>query len=316
MYNSEQKIAFIRDYAHSNQVIKTCEHLFDDLGTFETNRGADICTMDAKTLSPVIETIIGLRVRSRWRKIGILRDYAMWCLQHGVEGACDGMLHVAVSGTEVMKTRMVANPIGLQHYLDDICDQESYETNDNVTRVIFWLLYGGVETSELQSIRESDVDFTTMSVHCGAREIPIYREAVPAFLNCVRLDQFARFRSEIVTERRYTDRSGGDILIRGLRGVPSLQTIRINMISRRKKDKTVNKDLKISPERVRLSGLFYRLAEAERNGIEPDFVKIAKDFMDRREYNTDDPKTLRDMMQKTAKAYREDYECWKLAFSI
>ena len=316
MYNAEQKKEFIRQYARSGQLIKTCEHVFTELETFEENAGADICTMDAKTLAPLVEMIIGLRVRSRWRKLGIIRDYVTWCCNHHIENACDGMRDVVISGAEVMKTRMVANPIGLQRYLNDICDPESYETNDNVVRVIFWLLYGGAEAKDLQHVRVSDVDMKNMVVRIGLNDIPIYREAVPAFNNCLHLDRFAKTRSDIYEDRLYVTRSDGDILIRGTRGVPSLQTIRVNIISRRKNEEVKNKALKISPERIRLSGLFYRIYEEEQNGIEPDFAQVAKDFMDRREYNTTDTKTLRDMMQKTARAYREDYECWKLAFSV
>lgn len=316
MYNAERKVAFIQFYTQNEQVARTCEHLFNDIEAFEVRHEADVCTMNAETVGPMIESVMGLRVRSRWRKIGILRAYAQWCRSKNFPGACDTLQTISVSGTDVMKNSMVANPLGLQRYLDDICDPESYETNDNVTRVIFWLLYAGAETSELHSIRVGDVDFRTMTVHLAEKDIPIYREGLYAFRNCVDLQQFARFRSEDISERRYLDRSGSDLLIRGTRGIPSLQTIRINIIKRRKDDKTVNKELKLSPERVRLSGLFYQLYEEERDGIEPDFIQIAKDYMDKREYNTDDPKSLRDMMQKIARSYREDYECWKLAFSI
>ena len=128
MYNEELKTRFIQEYAQSLSRAEACQQAFNAIEPYEEQWGADLCTRSTAELEPVIEQLVGFRVRSRWQRIIIFQKYVKWCIANRVNGACDGMLHIENVGLGKVRTQMVANPTQLQMYLDVICEPESEQT--------------------------------------------------------------------------------------------------------------------------------------------------------------------------------------------
>ena len=317
MYNEDIKIKFIKDYTDSINTAKVCATVFDVLEPYEQEWKADLCTKSAEELQPVIDSITGLRVRSKWMRLIVLKDYVKWCIGMNIPGACDGMLKITTIGLDKIKHQTVASPLQLQMYLNDICDPESDETVDNIYRCFYWLAYGGVEEEDILNIKCSDVDLSSMTVRYGDTEVPIYREALPAFKNCMSLTQFM-YKHPNYDKLTYKDRAAGDTLIRGITSQPSLKAVRVTLSRRSKKMLDEGKtDLKMSYFRVWLSGLFYRMYEMERVGIPVNFTRTAELFMRGKTYKLDtNGKTQEAKKRQLARDYLEDYERWKLAFKI
>lgn len=317
MYNEELKTKFVREYTDNVNTAEFCAAIFKSFEKYEQEWGADLCTRSTDELQPLVDNLVGFRARSKWMNLIILKDYVRWCIGMKIPGACDGMLSIETVGLEKVKHQTVASPFHLQIYLDSICEPESEETTDNIYRCFYWLAYGGVAEEDILNIKCSDVDLTSMVVHYKGTEVPIYREALPAFKNCSKLTQFI-YKHPNYDKLVYRDRAYGDTLVRGIRGLPSLKAMRVELSRRSKAKMDEGKtDLKLSYFRVWISGLFYRMYERERAGIPVDFSAAATQFMEGKTYKLDSGRnTLEAKKRQLTRDYREDYERWKLAFAI
>jgi hypothetical protein len=74
-------------------------------------------------------------------------------------------------------------------------------------------------------------------------------------------------------------------------------------------------DLQLSFYRVRMSGLFYRMYERERAGIPIDFSDAAIHAMENKSHSLTG-RAKKHKQNRIARDYMEDYQRWKLAFSI
>lgn len=322
MYNTEVKRSFLDAFVANSGRKNAAETMFNALEPYETEWGADICTRSKEEAQPVVSEIVGFRTNSKKLRLTILREYVKWCMDNGIEGACDGVLQIEELGLAKLKRQMVANPMHLQRYLDCICDKESEETVDCIYRCFYWLAYGGMNEKDVLSVVVSDVDLTEMVVNFQGVKYPIYREAIHAFRNCIELSQF-RYKHPNYGAVVYKDRASGNMLLRGISETKSLTAVRVEMSRRAKNPKygsTTNDtslDLKLSFYRVGLSGLFYRAYEAERAGTAPDFMEAAQSFMEGKSYKLDSGRNLIGAKQRQlASDYLEDYNRWKEAYSI
>lgn len=316
MYNKEQKKRFIKDYTNSVNTINVAENVFISLEKYEEKWGADLCTRSKEELQPVIDSIVGLRSNSKWMSLTILKEYVKWCLAMKVPDACDGMLHIEVIGLDKVRTQMVASPLHLQMYLDDVFDKESEETIDNLYRCYFWMAYGGIDEDDTIIIREKDVDLSKMEIKYKTTAVPIYREGLSAFKNAITLTSFAHKHpnySEIV--RR--DRIPGDLLMRGVKATMSTYTMRSSVSRLSAKALADEKtELQLSFSRVSLSGLFYRTYERERAGVPANFAGAALHEMKGKNYKLSGREKLKHRQNRKEKVLMDDYQRWKLAFSI
>ena len=316
MYNEDIKKKFVRYYTTSINTAKVCESIFNQFEPYECEWGADLCTRNAEELQPIIDNIAGLRARSRFSKLIMLKDYVKWCINiANVPDACDGMLQINTVGLDRVRQRTVASPLHLQKYLDSICSPECDKTTDNIYRCYYWLAYGGADEEDILRIKCSDVDFSNMVVHYKNMEIPIYREAITAFKNCVELTQFV-YNHPNYTKTVWKDRVDGDLLVRGVRANLSLYSLRAE-ISRRAKLHEKETGIRLSYYRTWISGVFYRAYERELIGETPDFTDVAASRMEGKTYKLDSGRnTQESKRRKVVRDYQEDYQRWKLAFKI
>ena len=313
MYNEEMKSRFIREYTGSLNTANVATTIFNAMEEYEKSWNADLCTRSSEELQPVITEITGLRSRSKWMALTILKEYVKWCITMKVPGACDGMLQIKTVGLDKVKHQMVSSPLHLQKFLDDVFDPESEETLDNIYRCYFWMAYGGIDEEDTILIQNEQVDFGQMVIYYKTTNIPIYREALPALRNAVSLNSFL-YKHPNYSKPVRRDRVPGNTLMRGIRATTKTFTMRTTLSKRNiKAIEDGLTDLQLSFYRVRMSGLFY---EMERAGIPTSFSEAALRVMDGKTYTLHGREKLEHRQNKIERSYLEDYQRWKLAFSI
>ena len=316
MYNEEMKSRFIREYTGSLNTANVATTIFNAMEEYEKSWNADLCTRSSEELQPVITEITGLRSRSKWMALTILKEYVKWCITMKVPGACDGMLQIKTVGLDKVKHQMVSSPLHLQKFLDDVFDPESEETLDNIYRCYFWMAYGGIDEEDTILIQNEQVDFGQMVIYYKTTNIPIYREALPALRNAVSLNSFL-YKHPNYSKPVRRDRVPGNTLMRGIRATTKTFTMRTTLSKRNiKAIEDGLTDLQLSFYRVRMSGLFYRVYEMERAGIPTSFSEAARRVMDGKTYTLHGREKLEHRQNKIERSYLEDYQRWKLAFSI
>lgn len=318
MYNEELKTKFVRGYTNSVSMARLCSAIFNKVEQYEIEWNADVCTRNENELQPMVDSIAGFRARSRWTTLIVLKDYVKWCMGTGVKNACDGMLKVKTTGLDNIKIQMVSIPRHLQKYLDEIYDDESVQSTDNIYRCFFWLAYSGMKESDILDVKCSEVDLSTLTVKHNGEEYEIYREAIPAFKNCVELNSFV-FNHPLYTSGTVRKvRADGNTLVRGIRSTSSIKAMRMTLSRKSKEAIDAGKTTqRLSYYRAYLSGLFYRMYEREKSGEPVDFTEAAMKFMDGKEYKLEKGcKNEAVKRREIVKDYLEDYKRWKLAFFL
>lgn len=318
MYNEPLKREYIRSVHTSISKAEVCEIVFNAIEKYEEEWGADICTRSAEEIQPVIDQIVGIRARSKWQRLIILKEYVRWCLVNKVNGACDGMLKIQTVGLEKIRQQMLSGPMHLENYLNLLFDPASEQTNDNIFRCYLWLAYGGMDEEFIPFVKCNDVDFVKMEVRCaetGAFAY-LYKEGLEAFRCCAEMNAF-RYLHARLNHDKFIPRADGDELLRSFKGVPAIKSIRVDLCRRRRDSSGGYKtDMQISHYRAWLSGLFWRTYELERfQNIPPSFKAAAEHHMEGREYKLDSGRNLLSSKNRQLERdYLEDYQRWKLAY--
>ncbi len=317
MYNEDLKQKFIAAYTKKDSTKAACLTLFNALEKYERNLNADICTINQKILEPIVNEIVSFRSKYKITRLSILKNYANYCISMKIPGACDGLLKVDTHGLDKVKTHLVSNPMMLQNYLNCLYEPETEETTNNIYRCFYWLAYAGIEEKDILNIRCTDIDFENRMIRYNGLNYPIYKEAVPAFKNCVCLTQFKYINPRHANDK-YLNRVPGNQLLRGVKGMQDIKTMRVSLsrVSKKRIDEGKT-NLKLSYQRVWLSGLFYRKYEREISGIPVSFMEDAVHFVGNKTYKLDScRKSISNKTCEIAQNYEEDYQRWKFAFDL
>ena len=316
MYNAELKQRFISDYTTSDNTKSVVATVFEAFSSYENAWKADLCTKGAEELQPVVDEVFSLRLRSQWMQLIVLKEYAKWCIAMKVPGACDGMLHIEAAGLAKVKRQLVSGPLHLQRCMNEIFDPESEETIDILYRCYYWLAYAGIKEVDLPTIKTSDIDFDNMVILYNGSRMPIYREALPALHKAAELTSFC-YKHPNYKEVIRRDRVAGDSIMRGVRADTKTYTIRAILSKKSaiaiESGRTTQR---LSYHRVWISGLFYRMYENERAGAPVNFSDAAIEFTDGKNYTLTGRTKLEHRRNSIARDYLNDYQRWKLAFSI
>ena len=175
---------------------------------------------------------------------------------------------------------------------------------------------GTVESAVIDDVKTEDVDLSQMLIRYKTTSVPIYREAIPAFKNAVTLTNFL-YKHPNYTKPIRRDRVPGDTIMRGLKATTKTFTMRTT-ISKRNISAIEDglTELQLSFYRVRMSGLFYRTYEMERAGIPVTFSEAALRVMDGKTYALSGREKIIHKQNRIERDYFDDYQRWKLAFSI
>lgn len=320
MYNETLKKHFLSEYTTNASTLKMCLSIFNRTSPFEESWGADICTKCGEELREAIEEVVCSSGDGQLAYLSILRDYAKWCISNSVDGSCDGLINVKVSGVDKIRDSKVGSPRGLQNYLNAICFPESEEMSDNVYRCYLWIAYSGIRPDEALNIKSSEVDLVNMVIRHDGKEFPLYAEAIPAFVNCIKLDSFVYKNSNYKTDRVVRkDRAGGDTIVRSFAtksnniSVNSMRATVSRRITECVESGAINK--RLSYHDVWVSGMFYMLFQQDSEGEPFSFNDIVELHMLGKNYkNMNDQSIMKKQKQKIARGYKRDYERWKIAF--
>lgn len=312
MYNEELKTEFLRRYP-DNGTGKVARTILQAMEPYENKWCADLCTRTASELQPAINKVAPLRTESQARQLIILREYARWCMERGVEGACDGIFHVKSGDSDVMRRQMVASPEDLDSCMDQVFPPVETEDITCVYRCYFWMAYSGMREGDIFSVRIEHLDFDNMVIRLDGRTYPIYQEARKAFQLAASLEDFH------TTDERWANRGGrksrypGREVMRGLRGVfkPGPFRTVISDAFKQSQDGVRN----ISYKRIHLSGMFYRKLLEERSGAAISFRKEATEYIAVARKGDIESETARGRIKEIASDYMKDYLRWKIIFS-
>ena len=311
MYHAEQKARFLREYSTKISVRDWAQAMFDRLESYEEEQGSDLCTWDLDTLQQVFDRIAGVSQQGRNALCSFLRSYARWCVKTGVPGATGAAERLIGTGAGEMRVQTVRNPRHLQAFLNAVCLPEDEQTSDNNFRAYYWLAYSGLGDEDIFTVTEGEVDFPNAVVKHNGREYPIYRESVPALRNCVELKSYRYLNSNYTVGPIWRDRIPGDILLRGVRSVPTVGMMRGDLAKRSKMARDAGKtDMKLSYHRIWISGVFYRMYEDELAGFPPDFSAFIDDKLGDFQYKQGSNSQAY-KRKEAADFARRDYERWK-----
>ena len=317
MYNEERKLAFIRGYTKSVNTSDSAVAVFNTIQPYEEALQKDMASFTTEELRPVTDTVLGVKSAGKRTRITLLREYVRWCQTNHLPDVLDSITHVDISGLDKMREQTVSGPLQLQNYFNQVFTPENEETVDNIYRCWLWMAFSGVREEDTVEILDTDVDFSEMLIRLREEEYPLYREALPAFKNAVGLTSFRYIHPNYSDSRTVLrDRVPGHLLLRGIKSTTKISTLRSSLsrhLSECQKNGRTDKGLSFS--RLEMSGAFYRAYEQERAGIPPDFSDYIVRLMERQEY-TRESQYIRWARNQREKDCLDDYQRWKLAYSI
>lgn len=316
MYNESQKTKFLDSGVVAPGSRNLAISLFSSCEKYEVQWGADICTRTKEELQPVMNMIFGMKVQSIGSRYSILQRYARWCIDTGVPGARSDIFDVKPNLVDIVAIRTVPNPIALQRALNLVFAPEEQQTTDNVNRLFFWLAFSGIMLQESYNVTSDEVDLINGLINHKGKTFQIYREAIPALLNCINLEEFrviGRVRQVIRVKGNNLLRTSSerDMAAKFPRSVLYESSCKLSEASAR--NDTIPR---ISYDRVWVSGVFYREYEREMAGFPVSFRDVVKYQMESTKYSERMmiPTNQSSIKSKLLKGYREDYENWKRAF--
>lgn len=314
MYNQEVKIRFIREYTQSMATESFAVTVFNLFAPYEEGWEADLCTRTTEELQVAADAVLSMRIQSQMQQLRIISAYCKWCVLNGVPGATDGGTHIAFSGMDKMRMRMVSGPVHLQKYLDEVFPPVENETVSIVYRCYYWMAFAGIKETDVLSVKCADVDLSDLVIRFGGKEYDLYREAIPTFRLATTLTSFNYFHENPTYVAR-RERRAGDALIRGIKPLESLKSLQSAM-GRPPKEafETGKTRQRLTYRNVMLSGLFYRVYENERSGIPHNFADIVAEKTEGKEYATSRGMSKKQILKQIENRYLEDYQRWKFVF--
>lgn len=307
MFNRELKERFISECVKCDSTKQRWRYLFKKTQVFEEKWCADLCTRNTNDLQFMVDQLSSVSANGRHQTIVTLKRYVHWCINNGVENACDGVDGVVDNGIVSDSVKMVANPAELQLALDSIFVSEDEDTVDNLFRAFYWLSFSGMLIDKAINVGNADINMDESEINYCGRTYTIYYEARKCIKKCMELPTFRVYRPR----SEYTiTRGNGKSIFRNQYGDVSKSDM-INYISRKKKKSNSKYDL--SYNSVWLSGLFYRTYYGkERRGIIVDFASELDDIAEIKniEHTTVSAKN------SLVKFYTSDYENWKKYFGL
>lgn len=321
LYNEDQKLRFLNDVYKTDKAMQGVITLMKAIAPFEEKMDADICTCDMDDLRPILNAVCGVREKSRYTRLQIIKRYKRWAVDNHIPCAKILSMNSEDLGALHIQDYLIYNPEHLQTCLNQYFDAESEETTDNIARCFFWLAYGGMSEETIHTVTAKDVDFDRMLVQKGDEVSILYRQGIPAVRNCVYLTQM-RYKNQAYVNSGdiYRDRVDGESIFRGVRGTPSKKSLRA-MISRkiRTGETEIEKyqQARLTYGHVWLSGVCYRIYEKELAGVEPDFLAIAIESAKGKELIANrSPEEAKPLLLKLAREYRINYSNWKTVIQV
>lgn len=316
MYNPDLKERFIASVTDSEYTANVYRLIFRASEQYEENAGMDLCQMDEHHGKPLANKLVGISGTSVDKRLRLAKSYVKWCVENGVPGAKSDFLNVSPNMYRNIERNMVSGPIMLEEYLNQVFDRPEEETVHNVYRCYLWLGFIGVPRMLLEDLATGSVDLERRIVEVGDVSYAIVDEAMPVFRNCVNL---TAFRSKQRYGTIIKPRSLGNYLLRGMADHFALDHLTIKVTTLEANAENDGRTTRrISYDRARLSGIFYRAFNAELAGVDPGFraeaERLTNEETEQRAGTTE--KWVGQRITARETSLRRDYERWKLTFFV
>ncbi|MDB7829199.1 hypothetical protein [Intestinimonas butyriciproducens] len=306
MYNEERKKKFLEDRkknsAFGRSIFKATEQV-------EEQYGMDLALLPSEALQSVVNERLGIRTRSVGTAITFIKSYYTWCKENGFDVG-NGIDGLSIQNEEKIRNTMVSSPKHLDILLNSVFDPVQEETMDCIYRCFLWMAFSGMEDADAMEVKVDEIDFDDMLIRHNNGEYELYKESIAAFRKACSLTEFVYVNpkySKKVTRNRFP----GEYLMRGIRSEKiSLMTMR-GIIGTHFR----NNGLKISYNRIYLSGVFYRAYEMERAGFTPDFSVLAAERVERIDRNYSENYSKKKVTTAIEQDFIDDYSSWKQAFA-
>lgn len=308
MYNQEIKNKFIEECAVYESSAKRAKRLFKLSERFETELGKDLCAMTDEELVGPVECIVGVRLGTQKVDMSVLKRYANWCIENGVDGACDALTRATGIDPDRMKESSFSGPEHLNQKLNEVFSPVGDGKPDNLCRGYLWLAFFGVDEADSVRIEDGHIDLRNRVIRFEGREYPIYEQAdvVIRYL-CAANSFFYDFkRREVVIFR-----AEGRKILRGTGDspTPNADSMR-RMTNRRLAAMPSNDGSRLKYQGVRLSGVLYRMYLEEKESGTYNIDHAVRDYY----HDIDSLPAGRITVKKNELA--TDYERWKIAFNM
>lgn len=309
MYDKERKESFLLQTNMSKVFGKS---VFNTTKQREEELGKDLCEFTTGDLQPVMDTGFGSRTRTVSTAISFIRSYIRWCKEQGYP-TNDGIDDVKINMGEKIKKGMVASPAHLEKILDKIFEPVSSGTLDCLYRCFLWMIYAGIKDIDAVEVKTSEIDFDLMTIEHNGKSYEIYREAVPAFKLACTATQFRYINPNYSEEKQgnFRNRFLGEYLLRGFRS-PKIQIKTMRAVTYKHFKEG---GVETSYNKLRLSGLFYKVYEMERCGEPVNFDGYVVEEMAKEEHHYHTNYTRNKLANTIKRDLENDYACWKEVFT-
>lgn len=322
MYNEKQKQEYI-DKEELNTVALT--NYFKRLSKIEESYGKDIADMNAEELTAALSSLNIRSVISRGHFLTLMRKYIHWAVLSGKTH--NEMNHINdikpenIGTKYAIQTKMLRDPEQVRHILNTVYNPDFCVLPNRACRdkLIFWLLYCGLTTSEIQLLKKTDIDTTNklVSRHEKRNEfVEVNNEVIELWKRHAKHTYIEKRGSYNENDIYFCELVDNDFLFRPLasKKVCSIKQITESLIFAtvnniyKEYDKMTSAKISVSPSSMRISGIFYKLYLEERSGKE-----ITPEVINR--YFNVEYSSAYDLSVKMRK-YCIDFMDWKLAFGF
>ena len=320
LYNYNAKLKYIK-YENTNPQILI--NYFTRVAKKEYEYDRDIAEMTAEELK---ETIASLKIRrsdTRAHIISALRGYASWARQNGRvrdTAAMDALDPDGFDTREINLNHMVRSPEHLRGILGECLDYVNCPNTSVKYELYCWLLYAGLTIDEIRVLRKEAIDKERQVIVTGVREYAyghIEEPLVRLWEQCASMTHIEkknnRYSAENAASREYIKMElvDNENMFRPMaRGNRNIHEEYMSMVSFMTLTKKIlgSRENMISANNIRISGLYYKLYRAEREGAELTNEVFAENFG----IKYTDNLTLRNNTRR----YRIDYDDWKRSFDL
>jgi len=317
MFNPEQKQEYI-DYEKTNQ--QSLTNYFKRVSDKEREYDKDIADMDIDELK---STFISLNIRSeaaRSHFISLIRGYINWAILNNKTENNSPINEITAKsiGTKYAVTsQMLKNPRQVIDILGIAMPSDKYQSLPNRydrDKLVFWLLYSGLELEEIQQLKKDEIDKENKTIIHAGRKYGTYDLVISLWTKVSEMTYIEKTGTKSNSGIINYDLVDSDYLFRPIAGRDIYREpffkIGVFMAIIQKIFKAyleeVEGGVKSSPSNIRISGIFYKLYLLESEGTE-----IASDLLV--DYLNIEYQNDYDLYSKTRK-WRMDYEDWKIAF--
>lgn len=327
MYNDAIKRRYLDEIDAHNRTLAMYEGDLERISRLETKLGKDLSAFTVDEFEEAVNSIGGVSTHSLQTRACLLKRYARWVIDSGLDELNPNHALYNLSVTEVADTTsnisksLIKDPQHLKRILDAIDEYNetppAFMGLNKIRRVFAWLMYSGFAQEDIVMVKDSDVDIKHRMITFKSDVYPIYYLALQDFQDLLSMKTMSTKKTSKKIVMQFP-RVDGDLLLRG-EANPVFKSLYNNF------GMLVTAAGKVNPvviplpyKKVHISGLFYQayLEEIE-TGLEPRFrVQAERDLETSKDWGTASIESKRDRIYKKALNYRTDYKKWKKAFDL